>query len=135
MTGLDKIWRRIFVMVVALIIGAASNITATPLHEISSHLNCYSEAAHSEPAQPTFELQRPTLGLTTTNQLSQASTPAVRTLPRTLRHVPRCTACSAAVRSIDSTTTASRYGLYNHKILFYTHPRHYYLNGLMRLII
>ena len=40
-----------------------------------------------------------------------------------------------SVRSIDATTTTQRYGLYNHKILFYTHSRLYYLNRLSRLRI
>jgi hypothetical protein len=73
--------------------------------------------------------------LSPTSQSSEGISPVVRTLPRALRSLSRVEVCSAALRSIDSTTAAHRYGLYNHKILFYSHPRHYYLNGLMRLII
>lgn len=131
----SNIWRTIFMMVVALILSATDNIIATPICELNTYHNSTSEASQPEPTQPTFELQRPALGLTTINHTPQGVTPAVRTLPRTISHVPRCEVSSVAVRSIDSTLSARRYGLYNHKILFYAHPRHYYLNGLMRLII
>lgn len=62
-------------------------------------------------------------------------TPAVRTISRTAPSSERMFQHSKAVRAIDSTTAAMRYGLYNDKILFETHSRHYYLNRLMRLII
>ena len=82
-----------------------------------------------------FESSSQRLALSTASQASQGIVPVVRILPRALRSMPRPEQSSAALRSIDSTTAAPRYGLYNHKILFYSHPRHYYLNGLMRLII
>lgn len=67
---------------------------------------------------------------------AQSILPAVRTLHRAPRHTERNElSFSAIVRSIDSTTAAYRYGLYNHKILFFAYPRHYYLMLLVRLII
>ncbi len=75
------------------------------------------------------------LGLATTNISSQGTLPAVRTVARGTRQQLRLDHNVVAVRSIDSTQAKSRAGLFNHKILFYTYPRHYYLNGLVRLII
>ncbi|MBP3432698.1 MAG: hypothetical protein J6K40_03095 [Alistipes sp.] len=67
---------------------------------------------------------------------AQSILPAVRTIHRVPRHSERNElSFSALVRSIDSTTAAYRYGLYNHKILFFAYPRHYYLMLLVRLII
>lgn len=66
----------------------------------------------------------------------QSILPAVRTIHRAPRHIERNElSFSALLRSIDSTTAAYRYGLYNHKILFFAYPRHYYLMLLVRLII
>lgn len=121
--------------VIALIVSATSDIVATPLSIEASYEFNANIPTPEEPTQPKFELQRPSLGLTTLNTTAQSITLAARTLPRTLRYVPRAEVSSVAVRSIDSTLSASRYGLYNHKILFYAQPRHYYLNGLVRLII
>lgn len=59
----------------------------------------------------------------------------VRTVARTSRSSDSLLRLSMAVRSIDATTTTNRYGLYNHKILFVSHSRFYYLNCLSRLRI
>lgn len=135
MIKLSKIWRITLAVAVALISSATSDIAAMPIVELCTLQNSAETEHNSEPEQPTFEFKRPRLALTTINDIPHGITPAVRTLPRTISHTPHTQHSSAAVRSIDSTTSATRYGLYNHKILFYAHPRHYYLNGLVRLII
>lgn len=135
MIRFNKIWRITLAVVVAFILSSTTDIVATPVVELSTYECDRQSAANEQPEQPTFELRRQSLALTTINDIPHGITPAVRTLPRTISHTPHAQQSSAAVRSIDSTTSASRYGLYNHKILFYAHPRHYYLNGLMRLII
>lgn len=76
-----------------------------------------------------------TLALATVTPPAQGVAPVVRNIARSIRTVTRVDISAVAVRSIDSTQAKSRAGLFNHKILFYTHPRHYYLNGLVRLII
>lgn len=60
---------------------------------------------------------------------------AVRTLHRTVRTAERCVHNGRVMSAIDSTMSASRYGLYNHRILFVSHARLHYLNRLVRLII
>ena len=62
-------------------------------------------------------------------------TPTVRTLYRGTHNMERSANNTKAVTAIDATTLGYRYGLYNHKILFYSLARHYYLNRLVRLII
>ena len=79
--------------------------------------------------------EAPLLSTTTTTVTPPSVTPAVRTLSRTTITSERSFQDSKAVSAIDSTTAATRYGLYNHKILFEAHSRCYYLNRLMRLII
>lgn len=98
-----------------------------------------SEAAKSgdnKPRETTFtaELQ-PLLSTTAPSCAQHSITPAVRTLHRSMSSTERLIQHTKATGSIDSTTAASRYGLYNHKILFVSHSRHYYLNRLVRLII
>ncbi|MBO5831524.1 MAG: hypothetical protein J6R01_07965 [Alistipes sp.] len=104
--------------------------------QLKFEANSYTPTTHTEDkTTPKFELRTPCSALSLSSESSQGISPIVRTLPRTLRTTYRIVQNSAAIRSIDSTTAAHRYGLYNHKILFYAHPRHYYINGLMRLII
>ena len=92
--------------------------------------------ASNEANTPTFTTaEAPLLSTTTTTVTPPSVTPAVRTLSRTTITSERSFQYSKAVSAIDSTTAATRYGLYNHKILFEPHSRCYYLNRLMRLII
>ena len=112
-----------------------ATLMAVPMAEL---LQKTSVAHHNTPIEqdaPSFELSSPRLAIGSTSQTTQGITPIARTLHRTLRIHDKTSETSVAVRAIDSTTAGQRYSLYNHKILFYTHPRHYYLNGLMRLII
>lgn len=60
---------------------------------------------------------------------------SVRTVARTSRPSDTLVRMLMSLRSIDATTTTNRYGLYNHKILFVSHSRFYYLNCLSRLRI
>ena len=61
--------------------------------------------------------------------------PMVRTVARTTRSAETLVRGIAATHAIDSTTASSRYGMYNHKILFVSLSRLHYLNRLMRLRI
>ena len=80
---------------------------------------CYSKLVSTPPSAP----------------LSQSVVPASRTLSRSARYDTRQFQHLKAPSLIDSTTAASRYGLYNHKILFVSHARQHYLLRLVRLII
>lgn len=85
----------------------------------------------SEISQGSYAL----LTSTPTSGAAQSITPIARTLPRSIRSVENSHNLSRAVSAIDSTTAASRYGMYNHKILLAPHPRLYYLSRYVRLII
>lgn len=88
------------------------------------------------PTEPSFTLAtQPLLSTTTAQGWSYNLSPVARTLPRTLRMAEREHEFTKATRAIDSTMATTRYGLYNHKILFVAHPRLYYLCRMMRLII
>ena len=78
---------------------------------------------------------QPLLSTSTSTITPPSVTPAVRTISRSKLNSERTFQYSKAVSSIDTSTAASRYGLYNHKILFVSLSRIYYLNRLMRLII
>ncbi len=69
----------------------------------------------------------PLFSTITSHASSQSVTPLVRVLPRAVRSVERVFQYSKAVSAIDSSTAAQRYGLYNHRILFVSLARHYYL--------
>lgn len=77
----------------------------------------------------------PLLSTTTTTVTPPSVTPLARTVARTASTPARLFQHTKAVSAIDSTTAATRYGLYNHKILFCTLSRCYYLYRLRRLII
>lgn len=66
---------------------------------------------------------------------AQSVVPQVRTVARTTRTAETLLRTIAATHAIDSTTASSRYGMYNHKILFVSLSRLHYLNRLMRLRI
>lgn len=78
---------------------------------------------------------QPLLSTSTSTITPTSVTPAVRSISRSNLSSERTFQYSKAVSAIDTTTAASRYGLYNHKILFVSLSRIYYLNRLMRLII
>jgi hypothetical protein len=62
-------------------------------------------------------------------------TPEVRTINGPSHNAERTSSHQRVSTAIDSTTTATRYGLYNHKILFVSIARHHYICRLRRLII
>jgi phage-related tail fiber protein len=67
---------------------------------------------------------------------TQNVTPIVRTTLRTNNGIERAQQYTRrTTAAIDNTTTAARYGLYNHKILFVSTARHHYVCRLRRLII
>lgn len=106
-------------------------ITSTTVAEgtLSEHRdNSHKEATFAP-------ITHPLLSTTATSGLQHTITPAVRTLHRTISTAERQVQQIKATGSIDSTTAAARYGLYNHKILFVSHSRHYYICRLVRLII
>lgn len=85
--------------------------------------------------EPRFELSEGVALLAPTTTMAHATPPSVRTLPRQHRTSAGASSLQCALKSIDATTTASRYGMYNHKILFVSHARLHYLNRLVRLRI
>ena len=118
-----------------LMAGSMLELSAMPRDNAAIHLDY--DTSTSQPVTPESHIESPSpkLGLTTGTYTSWATTPSVSTLPRTTRLQTRIDSYSVAVRTIDSTQAKSRAGLFNHKVLFFAHPRHYYLNGLVRLII
>lgn len=131
MIGLRRAYR-LFVVVVAMCV----SIAATANERVCT-IDTVSHAATSTatPEQPTigrYEALSLLAPRTITNGGS-VQTVVARTL-RTLRLVERFSTEASAVRTIDS-TVANRYGLYNHKILFVSRARHYYLYRLERLRI
>ena len=76
-----------------------------------------------------------TVAITTNNSTPQTITPAVRTIHSVTHTAERTTTHHKVSASIDGTTTATRYGLYNHKILFVSIARYHYVCRLRRLII
>lgn len=73
--------------------------------------------------------------IATDSSTPRTLTPEVRTLHSVSRNAERTPAHQRVATAIDSTTTATRYGLYNHKILFVSIARHHYICRLRRLII
>ena len=118
-----------------LVAGSTMRLSATPLNDAIAVVEHSNDTTPSTTTESHIETLSPTLGLSSVTYSSEAIAPIVRTLPRTTRQLTRLDSSTMAVRSIDSTQAKSRAGLFNHKILFFTHPRHYYLNGLVRLII
>lgn len=135
MHRLSSTYRLVCIIIVSLLVaGSTMRLSATPINNaiIIEHNNGTTPSTTTESHIEAFS---PTLGLSSVTYSSEAIAPIVRTLPRTTRQLTRLDSSTMAVRSIDSTQAKSRAGLFNHKILFFTHPRHYYLNGLVRLII
>lgn len=75
------------------------------------------------------------VAIATNSSLPQSITPTLRTIQRTNNHLGRTHQYSRVSAAIDSTTSATRYGLYNHKILFVSNVRYHYICRLRRLII
>lgn len=98
---------------------------ATPIAEIPS------ESHETQLSQSISTL----LTSTTTTGATPTISPIARTLPRSIRSTEHKYYSSRVVSAIDNTTAATLYGLYNHKILFTSHARQYYLYRFVRLII
>ena len=73
--------------------------------------------------------------IATNSSTPRTFTPEARTLHSVSRNAERTSSHQRVTTAIDSTTTATRYGLYNHKILFVSIARHHYICRLRRLII
>ncbi len=131
MIGLRRAYR-LFVVVVAMCvsIAATANERVCTIDTVS-----HTATSTATPEQPTIDrYEAPSLlAPRTITNTGNVQPIVVRTL-RTLRLVERCSTVASAVRTIDS-TVANRYGLYNHKILFVSRARHYYLYRLERLRI
>ncbi len=129
----------IFTLLLLPLLQLSAEATTIPckLLEASTYKAESSSSEHSDNhAEATFTAEvHPMLSTTATSGAQHSITPAVRTLHRTMSSAERQSQHVKATGSIDSTTAAARYGLYNHKILFVSHSRHYYLNRLVRLII
>lgn len=123
----------LFTMFVSLLLPTEA---AGMTHDAELSYTVHEEKSATENEESCFTASdTPLLSTTTTTVTPPSVTPLVRTLTRTTVASERLFQHSKAVSAIDSTTAASRYGLYNHKILFCTLSRCYYLNRLMRLII
>lgn len=81
------------------------------------------------------ECDHNTVAIATNNSTPQTITPAVRIIQSVSHNAERTSTQHKASTSIDGTTTATRYGLYNHKILFVSIARYHYVCRLRRLII
>lgn len=131
MIGLRRAYR-LFVVVVAMCvsIAATANERVCTIDTVS-----HTAASTATPEQPTIDRYEALslLAPRTITNSGSVQTVVARTL-RTLRPVERFSTEASAVRTIDS-TVANRYGLYNHKILFVSRARHYYLYRLERLRI
>ena len=129
----------IFTLLLLPLLQLSAEATTIPckLFEASTPKAESSSSEHSDNhTETTFTAEvHPMLSTTATSGVQHSITPAVRTLHRTMNSAERQSQHIKATGSIDSTTAAARYGLYNHKILFVSHSRHYYLNRLVRLII
>lgn len=136
MLRLSQPYRIILLLVVSLFVaGSTMELSAREGADAAMVVEYSPKTTHNGSSESHIESLSPTVGLSTVTYTSQSVAPIVRTLPRTTRQLTRLEQSTVAVRSIDSTQAKSRAGLFNHKILFYTYPRHYYLNGLVRLII
>lgn len=131
MIGLRRAYR-LFVVVVAMCvsIAATANERVCTIDTVS-----HTATSTATPEQPTIDRYEALslLAPRTITNGGSVQTVVARTL-RTLRLVERFSTEACAVRTIDS-TVANRYGLYNHKILFVSRARHYYLYRLERLRI
>lgn len=124
--------------IVLFIVSLLVSIAPVSATEVEASFRCATSSAteHTTHAQEQiFEASIASLFVTPTSSSAQSITPLARTLPRTLRSTEQSHSISRIVNAIDSTMAATRYGLYNHKILFVSHSRHYYLYRLVRLII
>ena len=136
MLRLSQPYRIIVLLVVSLFVaGSTMELSAREGVDAAMVVEYSPETTHNGSSESHIKSLSPTVGLSTVTYTSQSAAPIVRTLHRTTRQITRLEQSTVAVRSIDSTQAKSRAGLFNHKILFYTYPRHYYLNGLVRLII
>lgn len=73
--------------------------------------------------------------IATSTSAPRTLTPEVRTIHSLTRNVERTSQHQRVSTAIDSTTSATRYGLYNHKMLFVSIARQHYVCRLRRLII
>lgn len=116
-----------------------ADVTGTSLNEelhIAPYITQEDATQEESHCEACFTVSTQPLLSTSTSTITPPSvTPAVRTISRSNLSSERTFQYSKAVSAIDTTTAASRYGLYNHKILFVSLSRIYYLNRLMRLII
>lgn len=132
-----EIYRRI-ALILAVVIATFATESMAMAHSTCSLTDA--TLRHDEPIERSerevaFHASTPLLSVPHTPMSQSNFTPAVRTLHGMLRTEARTFANTKAVSSIDSTTATHRYGLYNHKILFASYPRIYYLCRMMRLII
>ena len=137
MQRLIRTYRIVILLVVSLLMaGSTAELYATPI-ETTTYAYEYitTNYSHDAASKSHVESLVAEQRLATIEFPAQGTLPTVRTIARSPRQTLRTDHYVVAARSIDSTQAKSRAGLFNHKILFYTYPRHYYQNGLVRLII
>ncbi len=93
----------------------------------------HSTTEHKEIAL--LECDNNSAAIITNGSTPRLLTPEVRTINGPSHNAERTSSHQRVSTAIDSTTTATRYGLYNHKILFVSIARHHYICRLRRLII
>ena len=124
----------IALIVVSLLLSLAS-LSASEQEILLTSASTSGQQQNSKHTEELHSYSLSPLGITTTHSSTHSITPLSRTLPRSLRISERTSTTARAISAIDSTMAASRYGMYNHKILFVSHPRHYYLSRYVRLVI
>ena len=104
--------RYIVLMMVATLASVMVEASDAMYYDVASATSTPVEEPQFEAIESTMPLISPTPGSV------QSIAPIARTLHRTARQSVREELSTFIIRSIDSTTAASRYGVYNHKILF-----------------
>lgn len=132
--------RRIVIVVALLLLSfavssAEASVAACKIVASAETLCVYGDGVATDERSIVSMSCQPMLSVTMSGGVFYSVNLAARTLHRTVRTAERCVHNGRVMSAIDSTMSASRYGLYNHRILFVSHARLHYLNRLVRLII
>lgn len=123
--------RLVALLIVAFVTLFSSECRAAVVSEDYTHTT----ATPTDRGTVIAEYNPNTIAIATSNSTPQTITPAVRTIHSVTHNAERTTTHNKASTAIDGTTTTTRYGLYNHKILFVSIARYHYVCRLRRLII
>ncbi len=124
------------VLLVVMLFATTDRLYALDTHINQSRSICDANNHDTKQSDATIDILNSISSVATQcSSQSGSVTPIMRTSTWHLRSISRHEIVLAAIRSIDSVVASSRHGLYNHKILFRTHPRLLYLNRESRLRI